>query len=158
MERPQGAAAFCDAGRSSRIAASGPRRTARAASDSSDRHPPPIGVRLTPSALAETPLNVPERAVLDLVGRHPFVPTDVLGDVLGRDARWVARRRKALLDRRLLRLVTDKEVHWSGRGRGDLLELTPAGLRTRAAHLGLSLASAVSQHGLAGGAAPSHPS
>src|SRR5712691_2808550 len=75
----------------------------------------------------------------------------VLGDVLGRDARWVARRRKALLDRRLLRLVTDKEVHWSGRGRGDLLELTPAGLRTLAAHLGLSLASAVSQHGLAGG-------
>jgi hypothetical protein len=99
--------------------------------------------------LAETPLNAPERAVLDLVGRHPFVPTDVLGDVLGRDARWVARRRKALLDRRLLRLVTDKEVHWSGRG--DLLELTPAGLRTLAAHLGLSPASAVSHHGLAGG-------
>ena len=32
-----------------------------------------------------------------------------------------------------------------------LLELTPAGLRTLAAHLGLSLASAVSHHGLAGG-------
>src|SRR5712691_2087072 len=151
MERPQGAAAFCDAGRSSRTAASGPRRTARAASDSIDHHPPTIGVRLTPSALAERPLNVPERAVLDLVGRHPFLTIAVLRDVLGRDARWVARRRKALLGRRLLRLVTDKEVHWSGRGRGDLLELTPAGLRTLAAHLGLSLVSAVSQHGLAGG-------
>ena len=31
------------------------------------------------------------------------------------------------------------------------MELTPAGLRTLAAHLGLSLASAVSRHGLAGG-------
>ena len=101
------------------------------------------------------------------IGRHPspapqfhlritvnepfFSRLLVLGDILGRDARWVARRRKALLDRRLLRLVTDKEVHWSGRGRGDLLELTPAGIRTLAAHLGLSLVSAVSQHGLAGG-------
>src|SRR6266568_6712488 len=95
------------------------------------------------SALAETPLNVSERAVLDLVGRHPFLPTAVLGDVLGRVARWVARRRKALLDRGLLRLVTHAEIHRSGLARGDLLELTPDGLRTLAAHLGLSLASAV---------------
>src|SRR6266700_2727348 len=124
---------------------------ARAAPNSSDRQPSSIGIRLTPSALAQTPLSVPERAVLDLVSHHPFLPTAVLGDVLGRDGRWVARRRKALLDRGLLRLVTDKEVHLSGRGRGDLLELTPAGLRILAAHLGLSLASAVSHHGLAGG-------
>jgi hypothetical protein len=89
--------------------------------------------------------------VLDLVGRHPFLTIAVLGDVLGRDARWVARRRKALLDRGLLRLVTDAEVHRSGLARGDLMELTPAGLRTLAAHLGLSLASDVSHHGLAGG-------
>ncbi len=75
----------------------------------------------------------------------------MLGDVLGRDARWVARRRKTLLDRGLLRLLTQKEVHRSGLPRGDLLELTPAGLRTLAAHLGLSLASAVSHHDLAGG-------
>jgi hypothetical protein len=101
--------------------------------------------------LAETPLNVSERAVLDLVGRHPFLSTAVLGDVLGRDARWVARRRKTLLDRGLLRLVTDTEVHRSGLARGDLIELTPAGLRTLTAHLGLSLASAVRHHGLAGG-------
>jgi hypothetical protein len=89
--------------------------------------------------------------VLDLVGRHPFLPPAVLGDVLGRDARWVARRRKALLDHGLLRLVTRKQVHRSGLAPGDLLELSPAGLRTLAAHLGLSLASAVSHHGLAGG-------
>src|SRR5207302_4598336 len=111
--------------------------------DSSDRHLPTTGIRLTASALAETPLNVPEWAVLDLVGRHPFLTAAVLSDVLGRDARWVAQRRKALLDRRLLRLVTDKEVHRLGLARGDLLELTPAGLRTLAAHLGLSLARAV---------------
>jgi hypothetical protein len=123
----------------------------RAAPNSSDRHPPTIGIRLPASALAETPLNVSERAVLDLVGRHPFLPPAVLGDVLGRDARWVARRRKALLDRGLLRLVTPGEVHRSGLARGDLLELTSAGLRTLAAHLGLSLASAVAHHGLAGG-------
>src|SRR5712691_6138588 len=92
-----------------------------------------------------------ERAVLDLVGRHPFLPTAVLGDVLGRDARWVARRRKALLDRALLRLVTHAEIHRSGLARGDLMELTAAGLRRLAAHLGLSLAKAVSHHGLAGG-------
>src|SRR6266852_4440196 len=105
----------------------------------------------TGRGLAETPLNVSERAVLDLVGRHPFLPTAVLGDVLGRDARWVARRRKALVDRGLLRLVTHKKIHRSGLAPGDLMELTPAGLRTLAAHLGLSLASAVSHHDLAGG-------
>jgi len=88
---------------------------------------------------------------MDVVGRHPFLSAAVLGDVLGRDVRWVARRRKALLDRGLLRLVTRAEIHWSGLARGDLLELTPAGLRTLAAHLGLSLASAVAHHGLAGG-------
>jgi hypothetical protein len=48
-------------------------------------------------------------------------------------------------------LVTHAEIHRSGLARGDLLELTPAGLRTLAGHLGLSLASAVSHHGLAGG-------
>ncbi len=32
--------------------------------------------------LAEAPLNVSERAVLDLVGRHPFLPTAVLGEGL----------------------------------------------------------------------------
>src|SRR5712691_4405780 len=92
-----------------------------------------------------------ERAVLDLVGRHPFLPTAVLGDVLGRDARWIARRRKALLHRGLLRSVTHAETHRSGLAPGDLLELTAAGLRTLATNLGLSLASAVSHHGLAGG-------
>src|SRR5207237_4920171 len=71
----------------------------RTAPDSSDRHSPTIGIRLTQSALSEPLLNVPDRAVLDLVGRHPFVPTDVLGDVLGRAARWVARRRQTLLGR-----------------------------------------------------------
>jgi hypothetical protein len=123
----------------------------RTAPDSIDRHPPTVRKRLTASALAEPPLNVSERAVLDLVGRHPFLPTAVLGDVLGRDARWVARRRKALLDRGLLRLVTPGEVHRSSLARRDLLELTSAGLRMLAAHLGLSLASAVAHHGLAGG-------
>jgi hypothetical protein len=119
----------------------------RTAPGSSDRHPSTIGVRHTPYALAETPLNVSERAVLDLVGHHPFLPPAVLGDDLGRDARWVAR----LLDRGLLRLVTPGEVHRSDLTRGDLLELTSAGFRTRAAHLGLSMASAVSHHGLVGG-------
>jgi hypothetical protein len=122
----------------------------RTAPDSSDRHPPSTGVRLTASGLAET-LNIPERAVLDLVGRHPFLTIAVLCDVLGRDSRWVTRRRKALLDRGLLRLVTEKEVHRSAPAGGGLLELTVAGLRTLASHLGLSLASAVSHHGLAGG-------
>jgi hypothetical protein len=47
--------------------------------------------------------------------------------------------------------VTDTEIHLSGLARSDLLELTVAGLRALASHLGLSLASAVSHHGLAGG-------
>jgi hypothetical protein len=89
--------------------------------------------------------------VLDLVGRHPLLSTAALGDVLGRDPRWVARRRKTLLDRGLLRLVTHKTVDRSSLSSGDLMELTPAGLRTLAAHLGLSLASDASHHGLAGG-------
>jgi Replication-relaxation len=123
----------------------------RTAPDSIDRRPPTIGIRVTASVVAGTPLKVPERAVLDLVGRHPFLPAAVLGDVLGRDARWVARRRKALVDRGLLRRVTHEELHRSGLARGDLLELTSAGLRTQAAHLGLSLAGAVSGHGVANG-------
>jgi hypothetical protein len=60
----------------------------RTAPGSSDRHPSIIGIRPIRSALAETPLSVPERAMLDLVGRQAFLPAAVLGDVLGRDARW----------------------------------------------------------------------
>ena len=43
--------------------------------DSIDHHAPAAAIRLTATALAETPLNVPELAVLDLVGRHPFLST-----------------------------------------------------------------------------------
>jgi hypothetical protein len=110
------------------------------------RDRPTIGPALKESSALGAALSVSERAVLDLVGRHPFLPTAVLGDVLGRDARWVARRRKVLLETGLLRVV-----HRSGLAQCDLLELTVAGLRALAAHLGLSPASPVLHHGLAGG-------
>ncbi|MCC6177445.1 MAG: replication-relaxation family protein [Chloroflexi bacterium] len=95
-----------------------------------------------------------ERLLLDLVGRHPFLPADSLADVLGWDVRRVRERRARLIRLGLMRLLRVDERHWSTPD--DLTELTEAGLEIVAGQQGLSLARAVHFNGLAGGG-PEHP-
>jgi Replication-relaxation len=91
------------------------------------------------------------RAVLDLTGRHPFLPAGVLADVLGWEVRSVRAAQAVLVQRGLARVVLPPELPRAVGGGADLLELTVDGLRLLAGYLGLSLASAVRHHGLAGG-------
>ncbi len=104
-------------------------------------------------------LTFDRHAVLQLVGRHPFLPREHVAAVLGvrvRDARA-----------RLERLVAAGLVRWVGAAADDeplplglareelaaleLCELTRTGLRLLAALLGLPLARAERLQGLAGG-------
>jgi hypothetical protein len=94
-----------------------------------------------------------ERTVLDLIGRHPFLPSPVLADLLGVDVRCARVRAAALVRRGLARVVPPNELSQAAAGERDLLELTVDGLRVLAGYLGLSLAAAVRHHGLAGGGA-----
>jgi Replication-relaxation/Winged helix-turn-helix DNA-binding len=99
-----------------------------------------------------------ERRLLQLVGRHPFLPLAHVADLLG------MRRRQARAG--LERLATAGLVRWVGEPEAEgfgldlaadelaaleLSELTREGLRVLAAALGLSLARAQRLHGLAGG-------
>lgn len=88
-------------------------------------------------------------ALLDLVGRHPFLPSDRLQVALDWSATVTRRRRNSLLQRGLLRLVSSDEV---GPVRATLepVELTGAALNRLAARQGLPLA-AVRWNELAGG-------
>ena len=92
-----------------------------------------------------------DRAILDLVGRHAFLPTDSLAALLGRDLRWTRARQVCLVARGLVRVLPADEVTPPELARQGLLELTHHGLVVLAAHLGLPLAAAVRHHGLAGG-------
>ncbi len=94
-----------------------------------------------------------DRLVLDLIGRHAFVRTTTLATLLGRPVAWVRVRTTRLRQEGLL-AVADAEEGSSHAGR-RVLELTALGLRVLAAQLGLPLATAVRQHGLAGGGATS---
>jgi hypothetical protein len=95
-----------------------------------------------------------ERPLLNLVGRHPFLPADSLATVLGWEVRRVRERRARLIRLGLVRLLGVGERHSSSPE--DLTELTGAGLEIVAAQQGLSLARAVDFNGLAGGG-PYHP-
>jgi len=90
-----------------------------------------------------------DRLVLDLVGRHAFVRTATLATLLGRAVAWVRRWVGRLRQGGLLEAAPVEEG--AGRAAGSVLELTGLGLRVLAAQLGLPLATAVRQHGLAGG-------
>lgn len=121
----------------------------------SRRIPQPVGPSLRhresadwieAGALAVTPQ---ERMLLDLVGRHPFLPAASLATVLGWEVRRVRERRQRLLRLDLVRLLNAEEVGgWPG---DDLTELTESGLRLVAAQHGLSLTGAIRFNGLAGG-------
>lgn len=94
-----------------------------------------------------------ERTLLDLIGRHPFLPADSLATVLGWEVRRVRERRDRLIRLGLVRLLGVGEHRLSSPE--DLTELTGAGLEIVAAQQGLSLARAVDVNGLAGGG-PDH--
>src|SRR5207302_1897792 len=115
--------------------------------------PRPIDLARVHRAVAAWHLGAGDRAVLDVVGRHAFLPTAPVGAVLGRDARWARRRRGQLVRRALVRVLPPDELPPGLPREDDLLEATVQGLTTLARSLGLSLATAVRFHGLAGGGA-----
>jgi hypothetical protein len=90
-------------------------------------------------------------AVLDLVGRHPFLSTENLAAMLGRDVEWARRKRSALVKSGLVRRAWVGEASRGYQTEQELLELTRNGLEVLAGHLGLLLGEAVRHHGLAGG-------
>lgn len=106
----------------------------------------------TTALLGETALGVSavDRRLLDLVGRHPFLPTKHLATVLSRQLRWTRRRRDQLITRGLMRLVEECEVSAEAAPL-ELVELTAEGLALAAAQQGLSVAAGVRILGLAGG-------
>jgi hypothetical protein len=98
-----------------------------------------------------SPLSPLDRAMLDLVGRHAFLPMDGLAALLGGDVRWTRARQAGLAAQGLLRVVPPEEVATAELAERELLELTRDGLQVLAAHFGLPLAAAVRHQGLAGG-------
>ncbi len=96
-----------------------------------------------------------DRALLDMVGRHPFQTPERLATVLGWQARWARQRRNRLLALGLMRLLGSEEVG-ADPGALELAELTERGLAMVAAQQGLSVAAAVRHNGLAGGG-PANP-
>jgi hypothetical protein len=95
-------------------------------------------------------LSAADRALLDLVGRHPFLTLDRLATVLGWPREAVRRRWGRLLDQGLMRLLAPGELGKAAAG-AELVELTAAGLALVAAQQGLPLGAAIRANGLAGG-------
>jgi hypothetical protein len=95
-------------------------------------------------------------AVIDLVGRHPFLSTENLAAMLGRDVQWARRKRSALVKGGMLRMVPAGEASRRALTERGLLEVTRAGLEVLTGYLGLRLGEAVRRHGLAGGG-PANP-
>ena len=118
---------------------------------------PPADGDLGRQALA---LASADRALLDLVGRHPFLPLESLAAALGWSVRQTQERRGRLLRLGLLRVLgSDEQVrstaghrmeHPKPMPKRQLVELTRAGLTIAAAQQGLSLAAAVRFNGLTG--------
>ena len=113
--------------------------------------PRPIDLARLHAAVTEWGFSAGGRAALDVVGRHPFLPTVALGEILGRGTRWARERRSELVRRGLVRVLAAEEVPPNLDNQDELLEATVRGLTMLAGSLGLSLAVAVRHHGLAGG-------
>lgn len=114
---------------------------------------------LTPTALAGTSARLgavtlrlapAERALLDLIARHPFLPAASLALLLDCPVAQLARRCRRLGADGLLRLLEPGEAGAAGEGMA-LAEVTIDGLRVVAAQQGLTPAVAVRANGLAGG-------
>lgn len=72
--------------------------------------PRPIDPARVSAAVAEWHLSAGSRAALDVIGRHPFLPTIALGEVLGRDTRWARERRSELVRCGLVRVLAPRKV------------------------------------------------
>lgn len=107
----------------------------------------PNGIR---SALGQVALDLTprDRALLDLLARHPFLSTDDLATALGCDAASVQRRQDRLGAAGILRVLTAEETGYEA---AEMVELTRSGLVLVAHWQGLSLGTAVRWNGLAGG-------
>ncbi|HET8630722.1 MAG TPA: replication-relaxation family protein [Thermomicrobiales bacterium] len=106
--------------------------------------------RLPGAGLPASVLAPAEWALLDLLGRHPFLPSDRLHAALGASPEEARRRRNRLIALGLARQVGRGEVGVEF-ARRELLELTATGLARVAVRQGLTLAEAVRHTGLAGG-------
>lgn len=106
--------------------------------------------RIVGAGLPADDLTPTEWALLDLVGRHPFLPSDRLHAALAASPAETRRRRNHLLALGLARLAGRGEVG-EEHARRELIELTAPGLARLAARQGLTLAEAVRRNGLAGG-------
>lgn len=120
--------------------------------------PRATGARPVP-VRAAAGLTIDRHALLQLVGRHPFLPVEHVATMLGVRVRDARARLERLVAAGLVRWVgaaADSEPLPLGLARDEmaalaLCELTRAGLRLLAALLGLPLARAERLHGLAGG-------
>jgi hypothetical protein len=72
--------------------------------------PRPIDADRLRAAAVVWELGAGARAALDVVGRHPFLPTFALGQVLGRDVRWARERRAELMWRGLVQVVPHQGI------------------------------------------------
>lgn len=94
-------------------------------------------------------LGAADRELLDVLGRHPFLPLAGLVAVLGCTVERCRRRRDRLVNSGLARVLEAREA---GRHAAlGLAELTVEGLQVLAAQQGLSLSEAVRHEGLVGG-------
>jgi len=99
------------------------------------------------TALVVTPTDY---RLLEMVGFHPYLTANQLSDVLGSGTAPVRRRLNRLVELSLIRHPGTDEIGEDASE--ELVELTARGLRVVAARLGLSLAVAVRELGLVGGA------
>jgi hypothetical protein len=113
-------------------------------------HPPTP--RHAPEGLGRVALDLSaaDRALLELIGRHPFLTPDRLATVLGWSNEAVRRRLRRLLDESLVRTLGPGELGEAAAGL-ELVELTVDGLALVAAQQGLPLGAAIRANGLAGG-------
>jgi hypothetical protein len=118
-----------------------------------DTPAPRLDLRVIECGVRRWDLDSGERAVLDVVGRHPFVSTAGLVDVLAKDADWIQQRAAHLIRRGMAIRVGAHEVPIQFRMQGARFELTRNGLEVLAGYIGLRLARSVMYQGLAGGGA-----
>jgi hypothetical protein len=95
-------------------------------------------------------LSAADRALLELVDRHPFLTPDRLATVLGWSREAVRRRLRCLLHEGLMRVLGPGELREAAAGL-ELVELTAGGLALLAGQQGLPPGAAIRVNGLAGG-------
>lgn len=94
-------------------------------------------------------LSPADRALLELVGKHPFLSLDSLATVLHERRAALRHRRDRLIELGFVRLVSRTEI--GEKAVLELGELAVDGMKILAAGHGLSLARAITCHGLTGG-------